>query len=92
VERLASGHEDVLWAVVVERFAGESAVESFQPQAAPRAVDVMGIDWQRRAGPDGGVPTTSQGHARTVFRRALERGNLLVADATARSTLRRRSS
>jgi hypothetical protein len=33
VERLASGHEDVLWAVVVERFAGESAVESFQPQA-----------------------------------------------------------
>ena len=33
VERLASGHEDVLAAVVVERFAGESAVESFQPQA-----------------------------------------------------------
>jgi hypothetical protein len=33
VERLASGHEDVLWAVVVERFAGESAVKSFQPQA-----------------------------------------------------------
>ena len=27
---------------------------------------------------------TSQGHARTVFRRALERGNLLVAEAQAR--------
>jgi hypothetical protein len=27
---------------------------------------------------------TSQGHARTVFRRALERGNLLVAEATAK--------
>jgi hypothetical protein len=34
-ERLATGHEDVLWAVVVERFAGESAGETFQPQAAP---------------------------------------------------------
>ena len=27
---------------------------------------------------------TSQGHPRTVFRRALERGNLLIAEATAR--------
>src|SRR5437868_15060555 len=33
VERLAAGHEDVLVAVVVERFAGESAIESFQLQA-----------------------------------------------------------
>jgi hypothetical protein len=33
VERSPSGREDVLRAVVVERFAGESAVESFQPQA-----------------------------------------------------------
>src|SRR5207244_5211441 len=33
VERLTAGHEDVLVAVVVERFAGESAIESFQPQA-----------------------------------------------------------
>src|SRR6266498_2922648 len=32
-EFLAAGHEDVLVAVVVERFAGESAIESFQPQA-----------------------------------------------------------
>ena len=31
--RLATGQEDVLGAVVVERFAGESAIESFQPQA-----------------------------------------------------------
>jgi hypothetical protein len=33
VERSASGHEDVLWAVVVERFPGESAIESFESQA-----------------------------------------------------------
>src|SRR5438105_12484869 len=32
-ERLPTGHEDVLTAVVVERFPGESAVESFQAQA-----------------------------------------------------------
>ena len=31
--RLATGQEDVLGAVVVERFAGESAIESYQPQA-----------------------------------------------------------
>jgi hypothetical protein len=30
---LATGHEDVLRAVVVERLAGESAIESFQTQA-----------------------------------------------------------
>src|ERR671926_456102 len=33
LERLTTGHEDVLTAVVVERFPGESAIESFQPQA-----------------------------------------------------------
>src|SRR5438552_7600366 len=32
-ERLPTGHEDVLTAVVVERFPGESAIESFQLQA-----------------------------------------------------------
>jgi hypothetical protein len=32
-ERLPTGHEDVLTAVVVERFPGESAIESFQAQA-----------------------------------------------------------
>jgi hypothetical protein len=31
-----------------------------------------------------GAASTSQGHPRTIFRRALERGNLLVAEATAR--------
>lgn len=30
------------------------------------------------------MTTTSQGHPRTVFRRALQRGNLIVAEATAR--------
>ena len=32
-ERLATGHEDVLGAVVEERLAGESAIESFEAQA-----------------------------------------------------------
>ena len=32
VERSAAGYEDVLAAVVAERFAGKSAMESFQPQ------------------------------------------------------------
>ena len=32
-ERLPTGHEDVLTAVVVERFPGESAIESFEAQA-----------------------------------------------------------
>jgi hypothetical protein len=36
------------------------------------------------ARPRRGAASTSQGHPRTVFRRALERGNLLVAEATAR--------
>jgi len=35
--------------------------------------------------PRGGGASTSQGHARTVFKRAVERGNLLlVAQATAK--------
>ena len=36
---------------------------------------------KRPSRPRGGGASTSQGHARTVFRRALERGNLLVATA-----------
>ena len=36
------------------------------------------------AGPEEGGTTTSQGHPYTVFRRALERGDLLVAEATAK--------
>jgi hypothetical protein len=31
--RLSTGHEDVLTAVVLERFPAESAVESFESQA-----------------------------------------------------------
>ena len=31
-ERLPTGHEDVLTAVVVERFPGESAIESFEAE------------------------------------------------------------
>jgi len=37
-----------------------------------------------RRPPQGGAATTSQGHPRTVFRRALKHGNLIVAEATAR--------
>src|SRR5438552_17143087 len=32
-ERLPTGHEDVLTAVVVERFPSESAIQSFEAQA-----------------------------------------------------------
>ena len=42
------------------------------------------LDSVRRLGPEGGGASTSQGHARTVFRRALEHGNLLVAEPTAK--------
>jgi hypothetical protein len=34
--------------------------------------------------PQGGGASTSQGHARSIFRRALERGNLVLAEVTAR--------
>jgi hypothetical protein len=37
-----------------------------------------------RSRPRGGGPSTSQGHPRAIFRRALEHENLLVAEATAR--------
>src|SRR5207247_1900177 len=36
------------------------------------------------SGPGKELSLTSQGHPRTVFRRALERGNLLLAETTAR--------
>jgi hypothetical protein len=42
------------------------------------------LDCPRRLRPGEEERLTSQGHARTVFRRALEHGNLLVAEATAR--------
>jgi hypothetical protein len=35
------------------------------------------------SGPTGGV-VTAQGHPRAIFKRAVERGNLIVAEATAR--------
>ena len=38
--------------------------------------------------PQGGGASTSQGHPQTILRRALERGNLLVAEATARELQR----
>jgi hypothetical protein len=40
------------------------------------------------ARPRRGAASTSQGHPRTIFKRALERGNLLVAEATAREIAR----
>jgi hypothetical protein len=49
----------------------------FPPSLRPR--------WTRFAvSAPGGGASTSQGHPRTIFRRALEHGNLLVAEATAR--------
>ena len=39
-----------------------------------------------RPGPEGGGASTSQGRPYSIFRRALEHGNLLVAEATATGT------
>jgi hypothetical protein len=40
------------------------------------------------SGPEGGGASTSQGHSLSIFRRAIERGNLTIAEATARELLR----
>jgi hypothetical protein len=37
--------------------------------------------------PQGGAASTSQGHPRTIFRRALERDDLVLAEVTARETI-----
>jgi hypothetical protein len=42
------------------------------------------LDCVRRLGPGGGATSTSQGHPRTIFRRALEHDNLVPAEVTAR--------
>jgi hypothetical protein len=68
---------------------GKGQTSTLQPNHA-EPVSALGpeleawIDSPSRLGPEGGGASTSQGHARTVFRRALERGNLLVAEATAK--------
>jgi hypothetical protein len=40
------------------------------------------------SGPEEGEASTSQGHSLSIFRRAIEGGNLTVAEATARELLR----
>jgi hypothetical protein len=52
---------------------GLSALRDFDP---PRLTNA--------ARPRGGGASTSQGHPRTIFRRALERDNLVLAEVTAR--------
>jgi hypothetical protein len=42
------------------------------------------LNSQAPLGPGGGGTSTSQGHPRTIFRRALERENLVLAEVTAR--------
>jgi hypothetical protein len=42
------------------------------------------LDSRCRLGPEGGGASTSQGHPRTIFRRALEHDNLVLAEVTAR--------
>jgi hypothetical protein len=44
----------------------------------------LAFSLSRAARPREGGASTSQGRPRTVFKRALERGNLLVAEATAK--------
>jgi hypothetical protein len=43
-----------------------------------------GLDWLSPSRPQGGGTSTSQGHPRSIFRRALEHDNLVVAEVTAR--------
>jgi hypothetical protein len=47
------------------------------------ADELPGLDCEARSAPGGGA-STSQGHPRTIFRRALERDNLVLAEVTAR--------
>jgi hypothetical protein len=42
------------------------------------------LDSSDRLGPERSSASTSQGHPRTIFRRALERDNLVLAEVTAR--------
>jgi len=42
------------------------------------------LDSRCRLGPRGGGTSTSQGRPYSIFRRALQHGNLLVAEATAK--------
>ena len=42
------------------------------------------LDSASRLGPGRGATSTSQGHPRTIFRRALEHDNLVLAEVTAR--------
>jgi hypothetical protein len=41
-----------------------------------------GLNWRSPSRPQGGGTSTSQGHPRTVFRRALEHDNLVLAEVT----------
>jgi hypothetical protein len=75
------------------RAEGESARWQDPPSPPPsiRSADrrtfrdtPLGVDCRRRPGPGEGGNLTSQGHPRTVFRRALAHENLLVAEATAK--------
>jgi hypothetical protein len=82
---------DVTWQTKSFRQAGVRLriVENDLRRATPRLRGELSVPSAVPAtlgssGPRRGARTTSQGHPRTVFRRALERGNLLVAEATAR--------
>jgi hypothetical protein len=44
----------------------------------------VAVSWSGRPAPEGGRRITAQGHPRSIFNRAIERGNLLVAETTAR--------
>src|SRR4029077_8686372 len=50
----------------------------------PRDAAVAQPRYAPSAGPGKEAHVTSQGHPRTVFCRALEHGNLMIAEATAR--------
>ena len=53
-------------------------------QPCGRPFESRAVDSCSRSGPEGGGASTSQGHPLAIFRRALQRENLTVAEAVAR--------
>jgi hypothetical protein len=54
-----------------------------RPQRLAPRLELSRLTLARPSRPPGGVTSTSQGHPRTIFRRALEHDNLVLAEVTA---------
>src|SRR5947208_1629219 len=61
-----------------------AAKAALSPRVCGRIPGEARLDSTPPLGPRRGAASTSQGHPRTIFRRALERDNLVLAEVTAR--------